>query len=144
MADNQAPSSKLRSLEKLLGVWRVSGGIVGTVRYEWLEGGFFLVQHFDFEHRGHQVSGIEIIGHLQPFGQTPSQDLHARIYDNMGNTFDYVYELEDNKLTIWGGSRGSSSYYQGIFGDDGETCNGQWVFAGGGGYASTMTRISKK
>lgn len=30
-----------------------------------MEGGFFLMQHFDFVQGGRKIKGIEIIGHLQ-------------------------------------------------------------------------------
>jgi hypothetical protein len=59
----------------------------------------------------------------------------------MGDTLDYVYEVEGDSLTIWGGERGSPAYYQGRFSDDGTTCSGAWVYPGGGGYESTMTRV---
>ena len=70
-----------------------------------MEGGFFLMQHVDFVHGGRKIKGIEIIGHLQPFGEEPSKDIKSRYYDTMGNTFDYVYELEGDTLTIWGGRK---------------------------------------
>jgi hypothetical protein len=43
----------------------------------------------------------------------------------MGNTLDYVYEVERDTLTIWGGERGSPAYYKGRFSDDGNTCAGR-------------------
>jgi hypothetical protein len=136
-----APNPDLKSLERLIGTWKVSGGVQGTIRYEWLEGGFFLIQHFDFEHAGHPVKGIEIIGHVQAFGAPPSADIKSRIYDNTGNTFDYVYELEGDMLTIWGGEKGSPAYYRGTFSADGNTLNGGWVYPDGGGYQSTSIRV---
>lgn len=111
------------------------------MRYEWMEGRFFLLQHVDFEHHGNTIRGLEIIGHLRPFGGEPSQDIHSRYYDNLGDTFDYVYELEGDTLTIWGGLKGSPAYYKGTFSDDGQAVIGGWVFPDGGGYTTTMTRI---
>jgi len=137
------PNPDLKSLDKLVGTWKVSGpDIDGQVSFFWIEGGFFLIQHFDFVHGGHKVTGVEIIGHLQPFGEEPGQDIKSRIYDNMGNTFDYVYELEGDTLTIWGGEKGSPAYYQGQRSDDGNINAGAWHYPGGGGYESTMTRIT--
>jgi len=137
------PNPDLKTLDRLVGTWKVSGpDIDGQVTFEWMEGGFFLMQHFDFVHGGHKVKGIEIIGHLQSFGEEPSQDIKSRIYDTMGNTFDYVYELEGDTLTIWGGEKGSPAYYQGQWSDDGNTNAGAWHYPGGGGYESTMTRIT--
>jgi hypothetical protein len=60
----------------------------------------------------------------------------------MGNTLDYVYELEGDTLTIWGGEKGSPAYFKGKFSDDGDTQSGEWVYPGGGGYESTMTRVT--
>jgi hypothetical protein len=135
------PHPDLQAFERLIGTWEVSGGAAGRIRYEWLPGKFFLMQHFDFDHGGHRVNGIEIIGHLQRFGEAPSRDIHARIYDSVGNTFDYVYELEGETLTIWGGERGSPAYYQGRFSSDGDTLSGAWVYPGGGGYSSKAVRV---
>lgn len=142
------PNADLKSLNRLVGTWEVSdpsnqGAISGTVRYEWMEGGFFLLQHIDLDHGGNKIKGFEVIGHEQLFGATePSKELKSRYYDNMGSTFDYVYELEGDTLTIWGGEKGSPAYYQGKFTEDGNTNTGGWVYPGGG-YASSMKRVDK-
>jgi hypothetical protein len=135
------PNPDLKGLDRLVGTWEMSGGAQGRVTYEWMEGSFFLIQHVDLEQYGQKVKGIEIIGHERPFGAEPSEEIRSRFYDNMGNTLDYVYEIAGNTLTIWGGERGSPAYYRGTFGDDGNTCAGEWVYPGGGGYQSTMTRV---
>ncbi len=136
------PSPRLRRLDRLVGTWNVSGpDIQGQVTFEWMEGGFFLLQHVDFVHGGQKIKGIEIIGHERGFRATePSKDIKSRLYDNTGNTFDYVYELDDDTLTIWGGEKGSPAYYKGKFSDDGDTLTGAWVWPGGG-YESTATRV---
>ena len=68
------PNPDLKSLDKLIGTWKVSGpDIKGKVTFEWLEGGFFLIQHFDFIQGGHKIKGMEVIGHLQPFGEEPAK-----------------------------------------------------------------------
>jgi hypothetical protein len=135
------PNPDLKGLERLVGTWTVSGGAQGTATYEWMEGGFFLVQHVELEQYGQQIKGMEIIGHEQQFGAEPSADIKSRFYDNLGNTLDYVYELEGDTLTIWGGEKGSPAYYQGRFNQDGTTITGAWVYPGGGGYESTSTRV---
>jgi hypothetical protein len=141
--DQQAPQPNpdLRALDRLVGTWNVSGGATGQVTYEWMEGRFFLVQHVDLEQYGQRLKGIEIIGHEKPFGAEPGPDLKSRYYDSMGNTLDYVYELEGDTLTIWGGEKGSPAYFRGTFSADGNGCAGAWVYPGGGGYESTMTRV---
>lgn len=133
------PNPTLRKLDKLVGTWKVSGEAEGQITYEWMEGGFFLVQHVDLVHGGHKVKGMEIIGYLQSFGGEPSKDIWSRYYGSEGETFDYVYELDGDTLTIWGGEKGSPAYYRGTFSRDGKTLSGAWVYPGGG-YQTTATR----
>ena len=145
MTDNsyeqaEQPNPDLKTLERLVGTWNVTGGAHGVVTYEWMEGGFFMMQHFNLIHDGRKIKGIEIIGHLQVFGEKPSEDIKSRVYDTVGNTLDYVYEVTDDTLMIWGGEKGSPAYFKGTFSPDGNTCAGAWVFPGGGGYDATMTR----
>ena len=59
-----------------------------------------------------------------------------------GDTLDYVYELKENTFMIWGGEKGSPAFFKGTFSPDGNTCTGAWVFPGGGGYSTTMTRVT--
>lgn len=135
------PSPDLKNLgERLVGTWKVSGGAQGTVSFEWMEGGFFLIQHVDLEQYGQRIKGLEIIGHEKPFGAEPSEEIKSRFYSNTGDTLDYIYELEGDTLTIWGGKKGSPAYSRGTFSDDGDALSSEWVYPGGGGYQSTMTR----
>ncbi|NEW49605.1 hypothetical protein GV792_06030 [Nocardia cyriacigeorgica] len=137
----QQPSPEVKSLDRLVGTWKVTGGAEGTVRYEWMPGRFFLLQHIDLTQFGEPVTGMEVIGKLRPFGEPTGEDVYSRYYDSLGNTFDYVYGLDGDTLTIWGGAKGSPAYYKGTFDAEGTTVTGEWVYPGGGGYASTMTRI---
>ena len=139
--EQPAPNPDLKSLEKLIGTWKQSGGINGEITYEWMEGGFFLIQRVDLDHDGHKIKGMEIIGHLQLFGEEPSKDIKSRFYGSGGETFDYVYEVKSDALTIWGGERGSPAYYKGQFSKDGNTLTGSWVYPGGGGYEAISTRV---
>jgi hypothetical protein len=134
------PSPDLKNLDRLVGTWEMSGEVRGKVAFEWMEGCFFLIQHVDLEHHGQKIKGIEIIGHERPFGAEPSEEIKSRFYSNTGDTLDYVYELEGDTLTIWGGQKGSPAYSKGTFSDDGNTLSSEWVYPGGGGYQSTMTR----
>lgn len=136
------PNPDLASLDRLVGIWQVAGDAEGQVRYEWAEGGFFLVQHFDLLHGGRAIKGIEVIGHLHPLDGAPSKEIWTRVYSYVdGLTLDYVYELLDNTLTIWGGFKGSPAFYKGTFSADGRTVTGGWQWPGGG-YTANMTRIS--
>jgi hypothetical protein len=139
-----SPDADLRALDRLVGTWKLGGDTEGTVTYEWMEGGFFLIQRVDMTLFGHAVRAVEIIGHLRAFGEQPSRDIRSRAYDNAGNTLDYVYEMEGDTLTIWGGERGSPAYFKSAFDADGDSSVGAWIYPGGGGYASTMSRIPER
>ena len=134
------PSDAIRALDRLVGTWDVNGGAPGTVRYEWMEGGYFLVQHVELEQFGQRIVGMEVIGNLRPFGEPASADVHSRFYDTAGNTFDYVYAVEGDTLWIWAGERDSPAFFRGTFAEGDRVVTGAWVFPGGGGYDSTMTR----
>jgi hypothetical protein len=88
------PNPDLKSLDRLVGTWKQSGGIDGQVIYECTEGGFFLIQRVDLEQYGQKIKGIEIIGHVQLFGEEPSKDIKSRFYSFLdGMTLDYVNAL---------------------------------------------------
>ena len=79
------PSAALRRLNRLAGTWAMSGDVQGTVTYAWMEGGFFLIQHVDLvQQDGQRTTGMEVIGHLHPYGAEPSVEIHSRYYDSQG------------------------------------------------------------
>ncbi len=127
------PSPDLKSLGILVGTWDVSGPeIQGRVTFEWMEGGFFLIQRIDLDHAGRRIKGIEIIGHERPFGAEPGEEIRSRFYSNMGDTLDYVYELEGVHLKIWAGERDSPAYFEGTFSADDDTITGRGEWPGAG------------
>lgn len=135
------PSAAVKSLDRLIGKWKVSGGVEGHITYEWMDGNFFLMQHVDFVRDGLPVKGIEIIGQEWLFGSPePAEHIKSRFYSSDGQTLDYVYELDGDTLTIWGGAKGSPAYFRGDFSSDGNNLSGKWIWPGGG-YDSTMTRV---
>lgn len=135
------PNPDLKPLDRLIGTWQVSGEAEGRIRYEWLEGGFFLMQHFDLRHGERRNQGFEVIGHLHTLQAPPSPEIRSRVYSLLdGLTLDYVYELEGDTLMIWGGEKGSPAYYKGTFSPDGNTLTGAWVWPGGG-YSTVTTRV---
>src|SRR5215203_1837360 len=137
------PAPDLKGLGRLVGTWEMSGDVRGTVTYEWMEGSFFLIQRVDLRQEdGQRIMGLEIIGHERPFGAEPSEEIKSRFYSNTGDTIDYVYELEGDTLTIWGGEKGSPAYAKSELSEDANTGSGEWVYPGGGGYRFTMTRDS--
>ncbi|MGH2382050.1 MAG: hypothetical protein ACRDG7_12635 [Candidatus Limnocylindria bacterium] len=115
----EQPDAALTALDRLVGRWRLSGEASGTVTYRWLPGGRFLIQDGELELFGHRNTFTEIIGREKPFGGEPSTDIKSRTYTSEGDTLDYVYDLDGDTLTIWGGHRGSESYYRGTLSADG-------------------------
>jgi hypothetical protein len=137
MSPPNGPNPDLGSLEKLIGTWAVSGEAEGTVRYEWTEGGFFLLQHVDLDGN----KGLEVIGHESKYGEPPSADIRSRYYGfSEGETLDYTYQVVGETLTIWMGERGSPAYYEGTFDNDGKVLTGGWHYPNGGGYSTVSTR----
>lgn len=135
------PNPDLKKFEKLIGTWKVTGGLEGTNTFEWAEGGFFLIQRFDFEKDGHSIKGLEIIGHEKGITGNESEEIKSKTYSfTDGMTLDYVYEMDDEDLTIWMEKKGSDGFMKGVFSDDGNTMNVEWTYPGGG-YTATGTRI---
>lgn len=135
------PSAALQALgERMVGRSRLSGGVEGTSTYEWMEGGYFLLQRVDLRQHGMHIVGVEVIGHLRPFGGPASEEIRSRFYDNHGNTLDYVYELDGDTLTVWGGEKGSPAFMTATIDEEGNT-EGEWVYPGGGGYRFATTRV---
>ena len=87
-----------------------------------------MLQHIELEQGGQPTRGLEVIGHLRPYGAEPSADIRSRYYSSSGETLDYTYEIDNDVLTIWFGERGSPAYYRGTFTPDGNACSGAWVY----------------
>jgi hypothetical protein len=58
------PSPQLSALDRLVGTWTVTGEAEGTVRYEWMPGRFFLLQHVELTQYGQPTTGLEVIGKI--------------------------------------------------------------------------------
>lgn len=138
----KTPSPALQRMgETLLGEWKLTGGAEGEIRYEWAEGGFFLIQHVNLTAFGRRIRGIEIIGHLHRVGEDPSEEIWTRFYSfGDGLTLDYVYELDGRELTIWFMKKGSDNRYKAEFSRDWHSFKGAWAWPGGG-YEVTGTRL---
>ncbi|WP_326641962.1 hypothetical protein OG884_03240 [Streptosporangium sp. NBC_01755] len=131
----------MTELDRLTGTWKVSGEATGQVTYSWLVGRHFLKQEVDLQHAGRHITGIEIIGREKPFGaEEPGEDITSRFYGSQGETLDYVYEINGDTLTIWGGEKGSPAYYRALFSPDGNSLSGDWIWPGGG-YHAELSRV---
>jgi hypothetical protein len=130
------PNPLLRSLDPLVGTWNVSGpGLKGQVTFEWMAGGFFLLQHIDLDQEEQQTKGIEIIGY-----DPGSGTLKSHFFGSTGEILEYTWQLSGDTLTIWYGEEGSPAKFTGTFSPGGKTNTGAWEWPGGG-YESNMTRV---
>jgi hypothetical protein len=138
-----APSPDLQALgDRLVGRWKVSGEAEGETSWEWMEGGFFLIQRGWARRAGSEQRYLQIIGCERPPGSEPAEAICGRLYTDHGDTLAYVCELDGDTMTIWMGEKGSPAVYTGTFSADGNTIEGAWEWPGGG-YKETMTRASR-
>jgi hypothetical protein len=78
------PNPALGSLDVLVGTWvksDPSGAIDRRATFEWMEGGFFLMQHVDFG----GTKGIEIIGYDEA-----SESLKSHYFGNASSVLVYT------------------------------------------------------
>ena len=126
----------LHTLDRLVGTWTVSGpgGLSGEVRYEWMDGGRWLVQSVDLRSPDEPTRGVEYIGWEEAAGE-----LRSHFFGVGGEHLEYTYRVEGDLLTIWFGGPDSPARFEGRFSADDTVNDGAWRWPGGG-YASTMTR----
>lgn len=129
-----APKPALTALDTLVGTWQVSGltnppeqEINGKVVFEWLEGGFYLIQHIEINYPGRALKGIEYIGY-----DPQSRLVKSHFFETSGNLSEYVWEANKDGLTVWGGYVGSPANFKATFSPDKCTLTGRWKWPGGG------------
>jgi hypothetical protein len=126
--------------ERLVGTWKVSGEGEGETTWEWMEGGYFLIQRGWSRRGGGVQKYVQIIGYDRTPGAEPADAITGRLYTSHGDTLAYVCEVDGDTMTIWLGEKGSPAVYTGTFSADGDTIEGHWEWPGGG-YQETMTRV---
>jgi hypothetical protein len=128
MNNINANISGLKSLNKFVGIWNMSGDdLSGQVRFDWFEGGFFLVQQVNIIHFGKKIKGVEYIEY-----DVNSKQRKSHFFDNAGNHFTYVWEIRDKEFTIWFGEKDSDNYFEGRFDDTYHSYSGDWKWPDGG------------
>jgi hypothetical protein len=125
--------------DRLVGTWKVSGEAEGETSWEWMDGGFFLIQRGWTRREGVEQKYLQIIGRDRMPVSEAADAITGRLYTSNGDTLNYVCELEGDTMTIWMGEKGSPAVYKGTFSADGDTIEGEWDWPGGG-YKETMTR----
>lgn len=103
------PQPVLRSLDWLVDTrWVAGPAILIQVTVEWVEGGFSLMQHIDFNPLARRVEETESTAYRRGSkvlragtDYQPDQDLPSDHFDNAGNSFAYAYLVNGDTLTIW-------------------------------------------
>ena len=135
------PNPALKKLDRLVGTWNQSGDYKGTSTYEWMEGGFFFVQHFDaITPYGSHVKGVEYVCFDED-----TQTLRSHLMGINGSNFTYTWDIDGDIWTVWFGDKGSENFYQGKFSKDGNTATGRWQWPEGkgkiGGFGFVSSRV---
>ncbi len=138
------PHPSLAQLRPLVGTWRLEGTDASgeqwtaTLRREFMEGGYYLVEHVD---PGKAGGGMQFVGY------DPANDhLKGSYYSGDGPgpfggiALEYVWEVDGDDVTIWCGGVGTPPRYTGTISDDGRVITGSWSWPGGG-YDAVETRI---
>src|SRR5262245_42243049 len=137
-----APLADLKTLgDRLVGTWALSGDVEGETTWEWMEGGYFLIQRGWTRRDGVERRYVQVIGHDRMLGFEPAEAITGRLYTDHGDTHTYVCECEGDDLTIWMDEKGAPAVYTGRFSLDGDTIDGVWLWPGGG-YVQTMNRVA--
>src|SRR6185436_3111990 len=92
----------LQPFDALIGTWateathpRFDGVVPGSITFEWLEGGHYLVQRSRNEHE-HFPDGISVIG-----APEDGDGLVMEYFDSRGVRRTYGISIEDGVLRIW-------------------------------------------
>jgi len=146
-----SPTAQHKALELFVGKWNITGvqlesrvgppaEISGTERFEWLEGGLFLVHHFDAQVGGAPAACIEVIGYDAETGTYP-----AHTYYNNGRQAEWELAERDGSWTLTGEypmPDGPAQVRCTIeFGDEGNTRAGKWEASSDGSDWETFWEV---
>ena len=118
----------LEPLDALIGTWTTEathplfdGVVAGSVTFEWLDGGHFLIQR---SHNDHELfpDGISVIG-----APEAGDGLVMEYFDSRGVRRTYGISLDDGVLRIWRNHPGFDQRFSAKLGDD--AFEGQWQVA---------------
>jgi hypothetical protein len=130
------PNPELKKLDKLVGIWNVSGEVCGQGSYSWMEGGFFLIQYVDLE----GAKGIEFIGYDEENGI-----LRSHYFDDDGKVIEYTYKVSESDYIISIDMPGIKGRFDGKYSNNGNIISGNWHWKQDGedmGYRAILTRLN--
>ena len=131
-------TSGVKSLDKMVGTWKVSGEARGTVRYEWFDRKSALIQHVNLG----DTKGFEVIRFDQD-----SQSWRSWFFDRSGSTvLEYTYEVDAEQLKISIDMEDRHGSFVARFSDGGNVLEGRWDWTQAGkrmAYNATLTRVRR-
>ena len=120
------PDPALKRLDKLVGSWTIKGrtldsnedNISGRTTFEWLPGGFFLLQRFEMNFAGFEIQSLELIGY-----DPSTEAFSSLVYSNLAPfALPYQWDLQDSVLKI----STEASTFEGTFNEEGDIFSGGW------------------
>ncbi|HET9215354.1 MAG TPA: hypothetical protein VFR18_00145 [Terriglobia bacterium] len=128
----------VKSLDRMVGTWRVSGEAHGTVRYEWFDRKSALIQYVNLG----GTKGFEVIRFDQD-----SQSWRSWFFDRSGSAvLEYTYEVDAEQLKISIDMKDRHGSFVARFSDGGNVLEGRWDWTQAGkkmGYNAKLTRVRK-
>jgi hypothetical protein len=92
----QEPIPQLECLERLIGTWEISGETLsGYVSYEWMAGGYFLIQHMELFTESQSLAGVSYIGSDPETGE-----LHSTFFGLNESPLECEWEIYGDVLAL--------------------------------------------
>jgi hypothetical protein len=125
---SNTPDNNLKPLDILAGQWVISAPnpmeptqrVHGTVSFEWLSGGRYLIERVIIDHADFPDS-IAIIGYDEI-----TRNFTQHYFDSRGVERIYGMSLIDNVWKLWRDAPGFSQRFIGTISDDGNAITSRW------------------
>jgi hypothetical protein len=132
--DKPTPNAALTRMNALVGEWNIEGSHVhfpttkirGKTTFEWLDGGFFLVQRSQADHPD-VPNSISVIG-----CDDEADHCTMHYFDSRGVSRNYAMTLSDGVWKMWRDAPGFSQRFTGTFDASGGTISGAWELSKNG------------
>jgi hypothetical protein len=129
--DQPTAEAMLRALDRLVGEWTMAAGPPSgppwpggaRVRFDWLEGGAFLIQRWTVE-LPEAPDGTAIIG-----CDAANKTYYQLYSDERGVCRVYEMSLDDNQWTLRRAGAPFAQRFTGTFSADGASITGRWELA---------------
>lgn len=138
--ENLGSCEAVAALDRLVGERAVTGGANGFLRYGRMPGRHLVLQYVDLERFGEQITGLEVIGRLEPLGGPTGTDLSSRFPRLAGQHPRPHLRAGRRRPHHLGRVQGGPAYLSGEFSDGDRIVDWAWVYSCGWGYAFTMVR----